>query len=169
MSEDLGYAAYRAALDATKVVPGTISPEAIPPEATVNDVKPTNPKDAIVGDIHSQARGTGARFNSGKPEYYQVPLFALEGVAKVLMYGAKKYAPGNWMKGQPWTVVYNSAMRHLSAWQRGEEIDSESELPHIDHALCNILFLSAYRDLYPEGDDRWKQMQKGGVPNGVDS
>lgn len=132
------------------------------------DKKDTNPKDAI-GDVTSAERGTGARFNAGKVDLHQVPLFALEGVAKVLMYGAKKYAPGNWMKGQPWTVVYNSAMRHLSAWQRGEELDPESGLAHVDHAMCNLLFLSAYRDIYPEGDDRWPHMRKGGLSPPVDS
>ncbi|MBS0599493.1 MAG: hypothetical protein JSR92_19725 [Proteobacteria bacterium] len=121
-----------------------------------------------IGDLSSDARGTGARFNTGKSEYYQIPLFALDGVAQVLMYGAKKYAPGNWMKGQPWTVVYNSMMRHLRDWQRGEDLDPESGLPHIDHILCNAIFLSAYRDLYPEGDDRWQQMRKGGVPTLAD-
>lgn len=116
-----------------------------------------------VGDIASESRGSGARFNSGKAEYHQLPLFALEGVVKVLMYGAKKYAPGNWAKGQPWTVTFDSLMRHLVKWQRGEELDPESGLPHLDHALCNLIFLSAYRDLYPEGDTRLKQFQKGGV------
>ncbi|HZT03659.1 MAG TPA: dATP/dGTP diphosphohydrolase domain-containing protein [Steroidobacteraceae bacterium] len=117
----------------------------------------------VVGDLESAARGSGARMNGNKPELHQVPMWALYGVARVLMYGAKKYKPGNWAKGMPWTVVYDCALRHLAAWQRGEENDEESGLPHLDHALCNLIFLSAYRDLYPEGDDRWPEFRKGGV------
>lgn len=116
-----------------------------------------------VGDINSDARGTGARFNGNKREFHQLPLFSLEGVLKVLEYGATKYAPGNWLKGQPWSVPFDSMMRHMAKWQRGEELDPESGLPHLDHALTNLIFLSAYRDVFPEGDDRWPAMRQGGI------
>lgn len=116
-----------------------------------------------IGDVMSDERGTGARYNDGKPEFSQIPMFALEGVAKVLMYGAKKYAPGNWAKGMSWRIVYDCAMRHMTAWQAGEENDNESGLPHLDHALTNLIFLSAYRRLYPEGDDRIRQFYQGEV------
>jgi len=115
-----------------------------------------------IGDVTSTERGSAARFNTGKSEYHQIPLFALEGVARVLMYGERKYAKGNWAKGQPWSVPFDSMIRHMTAWQRGEELDPESGLPHLDHALCNMIFLSAFRDLYPEGDDRIPQLRKGG-------
>ena len=116
-----------------------------------------------IGDVNSGARGAGARFNTNKAEFHQLPLFALEGVVRILEYGAKKYAPGNWLKGQPWLVPFDSMMRHMAAWQRGEELDPESGLPHLDHALTNLIFLSAFRDVYPEGDNRWPAMRKGGV------
>lgn len=117
----------------------------------------------VVGDLNSDARGAGARANAGKAEFHQIPLFALDGVARVLMYGAKKYKAGNWAKGMDWMILFDCFMRHMAAWQRGEENDPESGLPHLDHALCNLIFLSAYRDLYPEGDNRWPQLRKGGV------
>lgn len=116
-----------------------------------------------IGDVNSDARGAGARFNEGKLEFHQLPLFSLEGVLRVLAYGGKKYVPGNWLKGQPWSVPYDSMMRHMKDWQRGIELDEESQLPHLDHALTNLIFLSAYRDVFPEGDNRWPAMQKGGV------
>lgn len=116
-----------------------------------------------IGDVKSNARGAGARFNDGKSEYHQFPLEAIEGAVRVLMYGAKKYAPGNYLKGMRWTVVFDSLVRHLAKWQRGEELDPESGLPHLDHAMCNLMFLSIYRDVYPEGDDRWTTMKIGGV------
>jgi hypothetical protein len=116
-----------------------------------------------IGDISSDARGSGARANGDKPSYEQVPLFALEGAARVLKFGASKYRRGNWAKGMSWSVVFDCLLRHMVAWQRGEELDPESGLPHLDHAMCNLLFLSAYRDLYPEGDDRIAEFREGGV------
>ena len=110
--------------------------------------------DMVVGDLESSQRGSGARANSGKAQLHQIPLFALDGVAQVLMYGEKKYKKGNWAKGMAWSIPFDCALRHLSAWQAGEELDAESGQPHLDHALANLIFLSAYRKLYPEGDDR---------------
>ena len=110
-----------------------------------------------VGDIESQERGSGARYNDGKPEYSQIPLHLLEDTARVLMYGEKKYAKFNWLKGMDWSIPYDSMQRHMIAWYKGEENDSESGLPHLAHAICNLLMLTAYRDIYPEGDDRPKE------------
>lgn len=45
-----------------------------------------------IGDVNSQARGTGARFNAGKPDYSLMPFWCLDGVAQVWTYGHKKYA-----------------------------------------------------------------------------
>lgn len=115
-----------------------------------------------VGDITSNKRGSGTRFNDDKPEYHLIPLFALAGTAQVLMYGKKKYTAWDWAKGMPWSVCFDCALRHLTAWQRGEENDPESGLPHLDHALCNLIMLAAYRDIYPEGDNRPAQLAETG-------
>lgn len=109
-----------------------------------------------IGDVNSSAKGSGARFNGGKPDYSLIPLWTLQGEAYVWMYGKKKYAAWNWTKGMPWSVPFACAMRHLSAWQLGEEVDPESGLPHIDHAMCNLRMLKLYSKVYPEGDDRPK-------------
>ena len=107
-----------------------------------------------VGDITSNEKGTGARYNSGKAEYSQIPLHLLEGAAKVFMYGEKKYAKFNWMKGMNWSVPYDCLMRHMFAWYRGEEADQESLESHLDHAIANLLMLKLYAQTYKEGDNR---------------
>ena len=107
-----------------------------------------------IGDINSSEKGTGARYNTGKPDYSLIPLCTLEDEARVWTYGAQKYADWNWCKGMEWSVPFASAMRHLAAWQRGEENDPESSLPHLAHAMCNLRMLTLYKDVYPEGDDR---------------
>ena len=107
-----------------------------------------------VGDIKSEAAGTAARYNDGKPDFSLVPMIALEECAKVFDYGRKKYSEWNWLKGQDWSHPYASLMRHLSAWQQGEDIDPESGLPHLGHAMCNMVMLSTFAKTYPQGDNR---------------
>jgi len=110
-----------------------------------------------VGDINSNEKGSGARYNKGKPDFSLIPLVTLADEAQVWMYGKEKYAAWNWAKGMPWSVPYASAMRHLMAWQSGEENDPESGLPHIAHAMCNLRMLTLYSKNYLEGDDRPKE------------
>lgn len=107
-----------------------------------------------IGDVNSSAKGSGARFNTGKPDYSLIPMFTLEGEARVWGYGAAKYKAWNWTKGMAWSVPFACAMRHMAAWQRGEECDPESGLPHLDHAMCNLRMLKLYSITYPQGDDR---------------
>lgn len=112
---------------------------------------------AQVGDVNSNARGSGARFNAGKPDYSLIPMTLLEGEARVWAYGASKYKAWNWMKGMDWSVPFACAMRHMAAWQRGEDIDPETGESHLDHAMCNLRMLRYYTDFYKEGDDRPKE------------
>ena len=108
-----------------------------------------------IGDINSTERGTGARYNTGKPDYSLIPLSSMADAARVLEYGAAKYNKHNWMKGMPHSVPYACMMRHLAAWQAGEDMDDESGLPHLAHAMCNLVMLIEFQTTYPEGDDRY--------------
>ena len=63
-------------------------------------------------------------------------------VNNVLKYGAKKYKPNNWRNVDDINRYWDALIRHCIAIEHGEELDSESNLPHRDHALCNIVFLS---------------------------
>ena len=112
---------------------------------------------AVVGDVNSTAKGSGARFNGGKPDFSLLPLCTLEDEVRVWMYGKAKYAAWNWAKGMQWSVPLACLLRHLAAWQRGEELDAESGLPHLAHAMCNLRMLTLYSHTYPEGDDRPKE------------
>jgi len=109
-----------------------------------------------IGDVTSTAKGSGARYNFGKPKFHLIPMSLLEDTARVWEYGAKKYAAWNWAKGADWSVPYDSLQRHLTAWQNGEHLDPESGLPHTAHMMCNVMMLAHYEKFYPEGDDRPK-------------
>ncbi len=109
-----------------------------------------------IGDVNSNEKGSGARYNVGKPDLSIIPLSTLEGEARVWEYGAKKYSRDNWKKGMQWSVPFASLMRHLAAWQSGEDLDEETKLSHLAHAMCNLRMLTYYSEQYKEGDDRYK-------------
>lgn len=78
-----------------------------------------------------------------KPRFSLLPQKPLEGAIAVLEYGAKKYSPDNWSKCKDPLRYYDAMMRHVLAYRRGETHDKESGLPHLDHALCCLLFWGA--------------------------
>ena len=86
-------------------------------------------------------KNTGWKFDQGKLMYELMPKEALEGVVRVLTYGANKYAPHNWKKVTPVYRYYGALLRHLEAARTGEWTDAESGLPHLDHAMCCLVFM----------------------------
>lgn len=101
------------------------------------------------------------RFNEGKSPLSMVleAKHAINGCASVLQFGAKKYARGNWHKGLNHTEIVDSMTRHLSSYLAGEDVDPESGLRHVDHILCNALFLAEGTITHPELDDRSEELK----------
>ena len=85
---------------------------------------------------------------------------ALNQTAAVLKFGAQKYAEHNWRKGFTWSRPLAAAMRHLTAFNDGEDKDPESGLSHLAHAACCIMFLLEFEKTHPELDDRYKPVPK---------
>lgn len=81
------------------------------------------------------------KFDTDKLRYDLIPSEAMEALAKVLTYGAKKYKPGNWKNATDIDRYTAALYRHLEAWRKGEEVDEESGLPHLAHAITNVAFL----------------------------
>jgi len=96
----------------------------------------------------------GDRYNEGKPMMSLVPPIAMTEVAKVLTYGAQKYAKNNWLKGRPHMEFIDSMERHVAEWKKCIDIDPESGLHHISHAACNLMMLLELIALRPDLDDR---------------
>lgn len=97
----------------------------------------------------------GMKWDNEKLMYDLVPPAALEGLVRILTYGAQKYAPYNWMKVRPIERYYAALMRHLEAVRKGEWLDPESGHPHMDHVMCNVVFL---RELWAE--EKMKENEK---------
>ncbi len=99
--------------------------------------------DASAGQPGALAHG-GAKADSGKLGTHLLPTRPLEAIARVLDFGARKYAPDNWRKGIAYTRVYGAILRHMWAWWRGEQADPETREHPLAHAACEILFLLEY-------------------------
>lgn len=86
----------------------------------------------------------GIKDNRGKAPIDLLPSRPLVAIAEILAFGAKKYRPHNWRRGLPWGDTYASLMRHLLAWNDGEDLDKETGQSHLAHAGCQLLFLLDY-------------------------
>ena len=83
------------------------------------------------------------KYDKDKVRMDLVPLECIESIAKVLTYGANKYEENSWQELPDFWKRYKAALlRHLTAIDKGELIDKESGLYHIDQVLTNAMFLS---------------------------
>lgn len=100
--------------------------------------------------------GGGVKHDQQKLRVDLLPVPELEGIAEVLTRGAVKYGDRNWEEGIAFGRLYGAALRHMFAFWQGEDDDAESGLPHLDHALCELLFLSRMAHTRFDLDDRPK-------------
>lgn len=83
----------------------------------------------------------GKKYDGGKPRMDLLPPNAIIEVAKVLAFGAEKYAPENWRKLEDLQNRYTGAsLRHVFAHMDKERLDKETHLSHLAHAICCLLF-----------------------------
>lgn len=76
------------------------------------------------------------------------------GIGKVLAFGARKYAAGNWALGMDWSRPIDALDRHWTAWKGGEARDPETGHSHLFHVGCCLMFLIAYEARGIGRDDR---------------
>lgn len=95
----------------------------------------------------SERRDRGVKSDFSKPQMSLLPLKDLEGVVRVLEFGMKKYARGDWKFVQDGAFRYfDAGLRHSGELTDPDTIedlrklDPESGLPHIDHAICSLIF-----------------------------
>ena len=97
----------------------------------------------------------GIKYDSAKPKMNLLPPKAILEVAKVLTFGAEKYDAENWRKLDDLQNRYTAgALRHIFAHMDGEELDPETNLSHLAHALCCLLF-----KLEIELEERFKEKE----------
>ena len=99
---------------------------------------------------------TGLHYDEGKSRVDLLDPDFLLAVGKVLGFGCNKYNDHNWRGGIPISKLIGSCLRHLFAVNRGEDIDSESGLPHTAHLGCDSMFLHWTLKYRSDLDDRYK-------------
>jgi hypothetical protein len=97
------------------------------------------------------------KYDAGKSPVNLISRDFICGVADVLAFGAEKYTANNWRNGMEWSRCTAACMRHLTAWNEGEDLDPESGLSHLYHAACNLMFLAEYTERERGVDDRFIQ------------
>lgn len=86
-----------------------------------------------------------------------IPQAGINGMGRAFTFGATKYSPDNWAQGGfEWRRLVGAAMRHITAFNSGEDNDPESGLCHIDHALACLAMLNAHVEENLGTDDRRK-------------
>lgn len=98
----------------------------------------------------------GRKNDSEKIPVDLVPSEAIFRIGEVLAFGAKKYDRHNWRKGISYSRLIAAAQRHILAFNAGENLDPESNLSHVAHAACCLLFLLEFDAKRPDLDDRYK-------------
>jgi hypothetical protein len=96
----------------------------------------------VMKEEEEETSKAGVKYDGDKTQFGLLPPNALEAIADILTFGAKKYSPGNWKKLDNLEDRYFDAlMRHMWAIKKGEKIDPESGKSHYAHAGCCIMFL----------------------------
>lgn len=90
----------------------------------------------------------------------------LDEVGKVLAHGAKKYGRDNWKlaEGGKEQLYIDALHRHINAFQQGQYTDKETDLHHLAHAACNLMFLY-YFSKTKLRDTNIKDLEDGGYIN----
>jgi len=136
-------------------------------QPTINlntDPKPQNVpfdwrKITVTNTVTTASGGAGGgamKFDTDKLPVNLLSNEALLQTAAVLKFGADKYHAHNWRDGFAWSRPLAAAMRHIMAYNDGEDKDPESGLSHLAHAACCIMFLLEFEKTHPELDDRYK-------------
>lgn len=104
---------------------------------------------------------TGAKKDSigdiNKPRLSLIPKSALWALGGALTHGEVRYGTNNWRNGIPITYLCDSAIRHILQFLDGEDIDLQSNNPHLGNALANLSMTIEILQTKPEMDDRWKK------------
>lgn len=93
--------------------------------------------------------------DAGKLQFRLLPWGAVKLAVRVLMFGAEKYSEDGWKHQKNGATRYlDAAFRHIVAHAEGEELDTESGLPHLAHAVCSLMFAMDLRSKVKEETER---------------
>lgn len=100
---------------------------------------------------------TGGQKGTKPQRYDLIPVLPMDKLAELYANGAAKYDAHNWRRGYNWSLSYAAAMRHMTRFWAGEDIDPEMGLPHPIAAVFHMFALTQFMEDFPEFDDRFKK------------
>src|SRR5574343_1469028 len=120
---------------------------------------------AMVGHRDMSAESKGIKHDQEKLMWSLLDTASIEGLIRVLMFGAKKYSAHNWRKGFDWTRLTDACQRHIAAILKGEDLDPETGELHAYHLLCEAMFLAAHMREGLGTDNRLKVQRSEAAPS----
>lgn len=105
-------------------------------------------------DIFREELEIAVKHDEGKYDPTMISVELIELLSRVRMFGAKKYARGQWKKGFKITRSLAAVLRHIYAYMNGEDNDPESGLSHLGHAVAGLEHAIYDAKHHPENDDR---------------
>lgn len=100
------------------------------------------------------------KFDQEAVPVHLLPIYPLFAIATGFGYGAVKYDANSWRATDRKPVdlmrTYGSILRHLMKWSAGEELDSDSGLPHLWLAGCQMMILIEHAKVGLSDDTRHK-------------
>lgn len=101
------------------------------------------------------------KYDGGKPKMALVPPRAIESVARVMTFGAMKYAAENYLAGDmTYRQLLSACGRHINTFLQNEDTDAESLQSHLANGACCLLMLLEGILTGTMIDDRWKPRAK---------
>jgi hypothetical protein len=105
------------------------------------------------GDAAEDGTRPGTKDDGHKPRWHLLPYDALEQVVRVMERGAEKYGEDNWKRvPNKQDRYWDAMMRHMTAYNNGQELDPEFGTHHMAHAACCALFV-LWADMMHEVSD----------------
>ena len=137
------------------------NPDDIRPEYTTME-KPVPTKPAMkLSELFFGTEATpteGKKSDSDKPDYALLTRPMVESMIAAFMYGERKYSRGNFKGGFANVRLLAAAMRHIMAFNDGEDLDPESGVSHLGHAQAALAMLLDNRANDTSVDGRYSKV-----------
>lgn len=147
---------------ATPDLLGTVAPALAAENIPVPVPIDLNEVSDMAGEVTRQTGNPKDAIGDTKPDLSLIPPAFNLLVSQAMMDGAKKYGPYNWRDNPVRARVYiAAALRHMSQYLDGEDIDPTSGVYHLGHAGACLAILADALTVGNLIDDRPKVGQAG--------
>lgn len=122
--------------------------------------KITQHSDPVLARREEVITSKGTKYDNGKADLTLIPMEAMEAMARAFMHGEKKYTRGNFKNGLETTRTLAAALRHIYEKLDRVDIDHESGVDTLGHAMAAIAMTIYNLKHHPEMDNRDKKGEK---------